>query len=493
MYFNFLPEVQYDLKPIKYPFSDSDFVVAKNFFKRYKISDTAFQSSVYYNKVSLKDGQRLDQIAETIYDNAEYDWVIALTNNMLNPLYDLPMSQSELQKHVESSYDNPYYDIHHYETLSEDKQIELLGQAVVKGEQVVDEYFYNRKEIYTASPLPPIAPDVTVSRNKEVYIPLDRTKGYDELFVNSGYSETGATYIDNEDPLLGVVQSIPSTETLGVINHRGLYDVDRYIYDNPGAEVDIRYINTTGINQLDYSVGFIDTKLFDLSQSDKFNLYLDYAGSPDPGDIIAVRLYSQQSGFTLSTILYLDNGANSISGDDFPYEFIDTGEFGFVGDNWEAKEFTFDIPENWRVENGFFRIIYIKDSTPVRDNFAIGGFSIESFYDFNRALGYDVTKIDDDNYVIDGVAWERIDGTWYKKTSNGIRYSDGGIIKEVDGNKISRPVTEFEYENRKNEEKREIYILKPELVETFVDEFRKASLYKKSSDYITNRLKKTGV
>ena len=41
--------------------------------------------------------------------------------------------------------------------------------------------------------------------------------------------------------------------------------------------------------------------------------------------------------------------------------------------------------------------------------------------------------------------------------------------------------------------KREIYILKPAYLEALVDDFKKAALYKQSSDFISNRLKKSGV
>ena len=128
MYFNFLPSINYDTKPVSYPFSESDFVVAKNFFRKYNISESAYSSAVYYNKVAIQDGQRLEQIAEAVYGNPFYDWVIALTNNMMNPLHDMPMSESELRNHVESTYDNPYYDIHHYEIVSKEKQENYMAE-----------------------------------------------------------------------------------------------------------------------------------------------------------------------------------------------------------------------------------------------------------------------------------------------------------------------------------------------------------------------------
>ena len=158
MYFSFLPSVSVDVKPIRYPFSESDFVVAKNFFRRYKLSDTAFNSAVYYKEYAINDDVRLDQIAEIVYGNSYYDWVIALVNNMLNPLFDLPMSENDLRKHVESSYKNPYYDIVHYEVIGKEQQIEKFGRVIYKPGAIVDEAFYNRKVTLQAAAFPDLTP-----------------------------------------------------------------------------------------------------------------------------------------------------------------------------------------------------------------------------------------------------------------------------------------------------------------------------------------------
>ena len=42
MYFSIIPNLAYDEKPIKYPFSESDFVTAKNFFRRYQVDPDVF-------------------------------------------------------------------------------------------------------------------------------------------------------------------------------------------------------------------------------------------------------------------------------------------------------------------------------------------------------------------------------------------------------------------------------------------------------------------
>ena len=53
MYFNYIPDIEYDVKPVSYPFSTSDFVIAKNFFRRYKLNDRATQA-LYYDNILLK-------------------------------------------------------------------------------------------------------------------------------------------------------------------------------------------------------------------------------------------------------------------------------------------------------------------------------------------------------------------------------------------------------------------------------------------------------
>ena len=116
MYFSIVPNISYDEKPISYPFSESDFVTAKNFFRRYKINEDVFSNVVYFQKYSITEGLRPDQLADTLYGNPFYDWVILLVNNMVNAQYDWPLNNYEIYKVLENEYDDPYGTIHHYET-----------------------------------------------------------------------------------------------------------------------------------------------------------------------------------------------------------------------------------------------------------------------------------------------------------------------------------------------------------------------------------------
>ena len=134
MYFSIIPNVSYDEKPISYPFSESEFVVAKNFFRRYKVNDDVFSNAVYFKKYSIREGERPETLAHKLYGNVFYDWVILLTNNMVNAQYDWPLNNYELYQTLESEYDDPYSEIHHYETAA----IGQYGAGLH-----VDETFYN--------------------------------------------------------------------------------------------------------------------------------------------------------------------------------------------------------------------------------------------------------------------------------------------------------------------------------------------------------------
>ena len=115
MYFSIVPSIIYDEKPIKYPFSDADRVIAKNFFRRYKLNDDIFSQAVYFKKYAVEDGERPDTIAKKVYGNPYYDWVILLTNNVINAQYDWPLSGYDLAQVIESNFDDPYSEIRHYE------------------------------------------------------------------------------------------------------------------------------------------------------------------------------------------------------------------------------------------------------------------------------------------------------------------------------------------------------------------------------------------
>jgi len=55
----------------------------------------------------------------------------------------------------------------------------------------------------------------------------------------------------------------------------------------------------------------------------------------------------------------------------------------------------------------------------------------------------------------------------------------------------TRGVSNYEYEVKKNEEKRGIYLLKPGYLQQYIEDFRSAMYYQRSSQYVNDRLIRT--
>jgi len=223
MYFQNIPNIKYDQKPIRYPFSESDFVVAKNFFRRFKINDDIFSFAVYYNKYAIKEGERLDTISELFYDTPQYDWVIALTNNIINPLFDLPKSEYTLRKFGEDEYGEEefYSGIHHYETFKvlAGYKIDNIDVVALEEGLVVDENFYNSPfkywngETYVTENGNQVSKQVTNfeyeqkknEKNREIYVLRERylSAFVDDFKSNSFYKQSNS-YINRRLKSTGI-------------------------------------------------------------------------------------------------------------------------------------------------------------------------------------------------------------------------------------------------------------------------------------------------
>ena len=67
MYFKSIPNISYDKKPVSYPFSESDRIIAKNFFRRYKLNEDVFGYATFYRKYSVQQGVKIETIADRYY------------------------------------------------------------------------------------------------------------------------------------------------------------------------------------------------------------------------------------------------------------------------------------------------------------------------------------------------------------------------------------------------------------------------------------------
>ena len=97
--------------------SSSDFVRSKNLFKRAKIRDDFFSTATVFDLYSIIGDDRPDNVAQKLYGDSELDWVVLLSNNIINIRDEWPMSQYDLERYLDNKYSQEQLsEVHHYET-----------------------------------------------------------------------------------------------------------------------------------------------------------------------------------------------------------------------------------------------------------------------------------------------------------------------------------------------------------------------------------------
>jgi hypothetical protein len=119
--------------------SSYDYARVKNLFRRAKIRDDFFKNSTTFTKYKIIGEERPDQVAEKIYGSSEYDWVVLISNNILNTRTEWPLSDSEFSNYIERKYtEAELASAHHYETTL---IIDSKGKMIVPAGKIVDSNF----------------------------------------------------------------------------------------------------------------------------------------------------------------------------------------------------------------------------------------------------------------------------------------------------------------------------------------------------------------
>ena len=137
-YFRKLPNLNYP-SLLKTRESNVDFVQTKNLFRRVKVREDLFGNFMQFEKYKVVGDERPDNVAEKVYDNDDLDWVILLSNNIIDIKNDWPLTQSQFNEFVNEKYTpQQLVSIHHYETLElRDNKNQLILPAGI----TVDENF----------------------------------------------------------------------------------------------------------------------------------------------------------------------------------------------------------------------------------------------------------------------------------------------------------------------------------------------------------------
>ena len=118
-YFRKVPNFEY-VNRTKGNTDISNYITVKNLFKRGKIRPDIFGNVSFFTKYKIIGDERPDNVAFKEYNDSSLDWVVLLSNNILNIQDEWPLSQNSLDEvflDKYGTYQELHSGIHHYETI----------------------------------------------------------------------------------------------------------------------------------------------------------------------------------------------------------------------------------------------------------------------------------------------------------------------------------------------------------------------------------------
>lgn len=146
-YFDKFPLVIYDINKSANRTPQYDLPV--NIFVRLRVLTEKLNEVFHYYEYTIKEGETPEILAENLYGNPEAHWIVMMTNNIVDPLYDWPMGYDAYNKYIVNKYGSAATaatTVHHYE------MIQILEDTSIN--QTITNKFFLSADAYTASTLP---------------------------------------------------------------------------------------------------------------------------------------------------------------------------------------------------------------------------------------------------------------------------------------------------------------------------------------------------
>lgn len=183
-YFSYFKSIPYSLDT-----NDIEYKLIKNPLTRVQLIRHVLDNIQIYYEYQIKDSDNPEIIAHKLYDDPNQYWMIMFANNLVDPYYDFPLNNGELDSFIEYTYGslaNAQSEIHHYE-----RRTELLSNnnGTIDIKEYVQELRENSFDYSTGTvvtnTLPTLATSpITVSTDTEVIDGITITKTIKDYAVS---------------------------------------------------------------------------------------------------------------------------------------------------------------------------------------------------------------------------------------------------------------------------------------------------------------------
>jgi hypothetical protein len=106
-YFNNVPMVSYPITSTKTGVTSN--YTARNILVRARILQNIKDATTTYLTYSVRDGERPEHLAKRIYGRSDLHWIILMFNDIIDPMFQWPLSSNEVTNIVDTRYSGVAY------------------------------------------------------------------------------------------------------------------------------------------------------------------------------------------------------------------------------------------------------------------------------------------------------------------------------------------------------------------------------------------------
>ena len=133
--------------------SSLDFVNSTNLFKRGKIREEVIGSISAFERYSINGDDRPDNVAFKVYGDSTLDWLVLLSNNIMNIQTEWPLDHQSFYDFLIDKYgsEEQIHAVHHYETIQvrNTEQTTIVPEGIKVPKDYSVEFYDSRLKRYT--------------------------------------------------------------------------------------------------------------------------------------------------------------------------------------------------------------------------------------------------------------------------------------------------------------------------------------------------------
>ena len=172
-YFSYFPKLKYVSRSTDRS-SNDEYIDVINLFRRPRLRKDFESVFTAFADYVIGEDVRVEQVAQELYDDPRFDWIILIANNITNLSEEWPLDNHSFRKYLLDKYgsDEQLAQVHHYETtlFTDDfKRVVMPAGLKVDSNFNITYLELNKKRQEQVSQVPTLEQAARVDANGTVY------------------------------------------------------------------------------------------------------------------------------------------------------------------------------------------------------------------------------------------------------------------------------------------------------------------------------------